>query len=637
MRRLVSIVAVLSFVLSCAKTSPVPVAGRIEFGSGFAEMRSAFDDSFNPVWGDDDVVGIYAILDGRSLGKNMPYAVEPSREDASRARFVPAGGALNWSGAGRYDFFAYSPYRMEEFSPSAVPFTLPAVQDSDGGASGLAAYDFVAARASVLREDASGGNARVDFLFRHLFCIVRFDLAGDPSLAGKHILKAVLSSPDLPLAGVSGTMDLSAEPAEIKSSGTGSGSVSLRFAQAPAIPASGCSLCFVCLPSGGKKTDLGLSIILDDGQVLSYTFPAVETASNSLLTLRSGQGPVAAHAAGVQLPACLSLACNGNSLLYAGIAGGCLMADNGISLERDDAPIHLTASADNPYVFSAGWSLQSSWTISVPLAEAFSGRLRMDFKMMPRGIANWQAEWSSDGHSWFGASRFALANSTKTAACVAYFDIPDTAPIPAGGVLFIRLKPFDSTPCSAGGLTFFDETSDPRIMHSIVLTPCVPQNTPAPEAALLFCPFDDCIEGVDAVGLGAERLLDAVSIDGPGYPGAQNCCERHGYLRVGLRSSKAEYLSPTIDGLGTSGADVELGIDLAAYFSSAGAYDTGVISLGILNGTQEQTRSVSTGTLSDGKWHHMDFGFSNVTAGSQVFVHSSSARFYIDNIRVTAK
>lgn len=85
----------------------------------------------------------------------------------------------------------------------------------------------------------------------------------------------------------------------------------------------------------------------------------------------------------------------------------------------------------------------------------------------PRGLANWQVDWSSDSESWYRTSTFTLDNSSLAKECPVILDIPQNLAIPQGGNLYIRIKPKDLTPCQEGDVPYFDETSDPRIIGDI--------------------------------------------------------------------------------------------------------------------------------------------------------------------------
>lgn len=618
MKRLLPIIALL--LLSACGREGTPYGERISFSSSVLQFRSGFDDAFSPVWNDGDLVGIFAEKNGGSFGNNVFYCAEPDASNPSKARFGAVDAALNWEGEGSYRFYAYSPATMADCSPHALPFSIPAVQD--GTLAGLADYNLIAASASAKPSED------VAFAFRHLFCLVQLDLRGSAALQGRMVSAATLSSDTLPLAGVSGLIDLTADPAEILPDGAASSTINISKPLSPG------KLFFVCLPSPGRKGKLRAGICLDDGSSFNYEFTDVELKPNTRLQLNATLDP-SGPVAGMVFPACLSFASRQNDMAAGSVSGNTVRFTNGAVLERTDAPLYYNGNSDNPYVSSRNWAGESAYQISLPLAEPFSGEFRLDFILMSRGLASWRADWSSDGVMWHGAAMFDLVNSSTASVCSANFTVPGWEQIPAGGRLLLRIMPSDLSPCSSGARPWFDDGSDPRLLGSIVITPGSVNVTDTPSGALQFYPFDDCVQGVDAVALSAENLLACVAIDGPAYDGAVNAWSRHGYLRMGSRGAQSQLLLPALEALGT-GKGVKVELDLAAYYSSARAYDVGSIEVGVHHADTDNVQVIRTPELKDGKWHHCSFTFADADSASQVLVRSNSTRFYVDNICVKA-
>ena len=639
MRKAFAIIAAVLLLPACEgmHDGSGGVRGPVRFGSSFASLKSSVSDDLSQHWLQDDMVGIFGSVDGFSIGDNLPYEVDPETPGSGIARFLAVNDAIVWSGEANYAFQAYSPYNINDFGPTAVPFEIPSLLKyaSAEDLSSFAAVDLVSAQATMSKDNASiGEKTDVHFSFRHAFSIVRARVSADASLSGRKIVKAVLSSEVLPLAGVKGTADITSVPAVLSLKGNAGKALTIEFQDAPSLSAAGCGLWFLCLPSGDETGDLHLSVILDDGTVCPFHYSGITLKANSVLNLNAAVGADSGYGSGTTLPVRLSLACKSTELVNAGIVGNSVCFANGARITRDDGQaVTLIGNSDNPAISSAAWSMDAAWHIRVPVSEEVYGTVRMDFKYMSRGIAGWKTEWSSDGQNWVEGNSFTLNNSSQMVSCTSYFDIPRISTVPAGGTLHVRIRPASMTPCTGGSVPYVDERSDPRLLHSVVFTPCRPLSTPAPSGAVMFCPFDDCTDGVDAVGLGARNLLGNVAMDGPLYPGSQNCWMRYGYLRLGIRGAESLFLAPAFS---SAYARIKVTMDLAAYYSAAGSYDIGSVRVGVRNADTDDEKTCSSAQLSDGQWHNVGFEFNGVAAGSTLYVRSTGPRFYVDNITVTS-
>lgn len=602
---------------------------KIGFESYMSRLKSGFDEDMSSLWEADDMVGIFAGVDGRAFGDNCPHYVKINTQDYSHSLFVPIGDGLTWQGSGTYEFYAYAPYMMEGCTAEKIPFELPAVQR--GSREGLSDYDVVVSRRTVkVNKYSPSGQADVDFSFSHIFCVVRFEMTSGESMKGRKIVKAFLSSDSMPLSADKGSVDVTSRQFDVSVDGRGSAIVSLELDKPQVLGESPVSLYFMTLPSG--RGDVSVSVIMEDGQTLVFEYEDILLESNACLHLSADASSSGYSHAGAGLPLCLSFACKEAKPIYAAVSGDCVSFAGGVTLKRNDGePISLIGNADNPSVFSKGWTEKSCYMLSVPLKDRFEGRLRMDFKFTGRGIADWSVDWSSDGILWRNCEYLTFDHSNQMEHCTVYIEVPSETFIPAGSCLYIRLRPAGLRPAKYGGLAYADETSDPRLSHSIVLTPCASTFTEKPSGTELFEPFDDCVEGVDAVLFGPQMLSSCVANDGPAYSEALKVWERPGYLKVGEKGSMAQYTTAPI----VKGGDMKVELDLAAYFSAVDVYDLGRIVVGIsFPSGQEQTFAVSSYDLNDGRWHRCDFEFQAVPAGSAVFVRSSSMRFYVDNITV---
>ena len=597
----------------------------ISFSSSITSLKSSFNEDFAPIWQKEDMVGIFAQVAGSSIGENVPYYAKVKDSDSRFASFIPSGEELKWKGKGTYEFYAYSPYMMKDCTPDKVPFSLPAVQRGD--LEGLSTYSLVAARKTVKTDDTSQ-RVDVDFTFSHLFCFIHFKLTPGEDLRGRKLVKAYLSSNSLALAGMKGTVDLTSDPVRVDKTDSGLGTIIIEPADQTLIYQNPVELYLVCFPSGNG--DLKLTLTFDDGSAQSFDYENVTLQPNAALNLSVRSGSSVENVASTEFPSCMSFASQAARPLYAAVSENLIHFADGATLQRENGEhLDFTASSTNPSVSSRNWTEDSYYLITLPLKEAYNGLLRMDFKLMSRGFANWRADWSADGLLWHFGQEMKLDISTQAQLCTQYFEIPQNETIPAGGDLYIRIKPVDMQPCQFGGLPYVDENTDPRLCHAIVLTSCNPVSTPQPAGSLLFEPFDDCTEGVDAVRFGPEKLYDVILSDGPEYTSAVKAWQRPGYLRLGEKSYDAQYTTAPVQ---TDG-NVKVELDLAAFYTKSGAYDIGRITVGVVSPSGvEQTSTLSTTQLKDGRWHKCQFEFSGVSAGSSVFVRSSSTRFYLDNL-----
>lgn len=471
MKRIFLIMIPVLLETACDKTvCPVSNdAEQVVFTCSLSQMKSSFREDFSQQWHPDDLVGIYGTVGGNGLVKNLPYLVNVCDEDPSKADFSPVSESLLWAGKGKYVFYAYSPYVMENVDFKAIPFTLPALQklNSANDPSGLEEYDIIVAEAEIDKKDLTiGEKAEVSFSFRHVFSIVQLNVSADASMRGKSIHRVLLHSETHPLAGLVGKIDLSVRDRFIKSN-AGSSCVVLDVAQPLVLSGNTDALYFMCLPTGENGCDLHVTVILEDGQIRTFDYKDVVLASNSRVVLNARLISGGIISDGVSFPVNMSMTSKSTQPIYAVVLGNTMYFANGARLERNDAPLKFMGRTYDSQVSSASWTESSAYVVTLPLAEMLHGQCQMDFTFMSRGLANWQVDWSSDSESWYRTSTFTLDNSSLAKECPVILDIPQNLAIPQGGNLYIRIKPKDLTPCQEGDVPYFDETSDPRIIGDI--------------------------------------------------------------------------------------------------------------------------------------------------------------------------
>lgn len=472
MKRIILIMIPILLGVACQKSVSLVSddVGQIVFSSNLSEVKSIIKDDFSQEWCRDDIVGICGTANGTVIGKNLPYMVNVDEKDFSKASFTPVSESMLWRGKGNYVFYAYSPFIMEDFNHKSLPLSLPELQhyESADDPSGIEEYDVIVAETSIKKEDLTiGEEVEVNFTFRHLYSIVQFDISAVQSLQGKEIHKVMMFSDTHVLAGVKGRADLTEKDKFIRSN-AGSRCVSLDFTQKPVLTEDDRSLYFVCLPTDERGCDLHVCVILEDGRMKVFDYKDIVLKSNTRTILKAHFAREGFESSGVSFPLTMSLACRSAQLISAAVLGNTVYFADGTRIERtDDAQINLVGRSYDPFISSTNWTEESSYVITIPLAETFYGKLQVDFKFMTRGLANWKVDWSSDAVSWYMGDGFTSEDSTRSKSYSITFDIDQSLAIPDGGNLYIRIKPADLTPCDEGDVPFFNEMSDPRIINEI--------------------------------------------------------------------------------------------------------------------------------------------------------------------------
>ena len=248
------------------------------------EVSAGDDGLLDIVWSADDAIGIYGMVDGRSSGSNVEYAVTPSDNgsDATLSAVDPSE-MFTWQSGVDQGYYAYYPYDDDEtvdWQVQAHPFSLPSVQVQQAGNSPahLSDYLLMTAKQEFSADDNAGGNVR--YVFRNIFSVVEFRLKMDAQLSidAVPVKNAVLSSASTDLAWPEATIDLTAEVADEASlpvTVTASGKeISLDITENADLVKDGyTSLWFVAAPGVHGAGDLTLRLTAIDNSVYTLTIP----------------------------------------------------------------------------------------------------------------------------------------------------------------------------------------------------------------------------------------------------------------------------------------------------------------------------------------------------------------------------
>lgn len=601
------------------------------------------------VWETGDCVGIFASTMSMMIGENVPYEVDASASEPFRCALKPVDETVVWSGDSEHQFWAYAPWHEDVTDVKAIPFSISSAQTQ------VALDDISALSESLLLkadpvnltpEDGTlGDDVDVAFTFRQFLPVmeIRVNACGDA--LGTALSRVSLTSKDTPLAAAKGRFDLTAPPADaIIYDEIASRVVSVTFDNPQVLSAAPGSVYLVVAP--GRYENLALTLSFRDGTSHVTSLSPCTLASGTRYVSEVCIGEEDAVSGAVELPCCISFASEDGKLSFGSVNANTASFDGGMRLERDirnaeasgrSYSSNLVAGAQS-MISSAAWSLSSAYMFTIPLANPLSGRVRLDFKFMPRGWAEWIAEWSGDGMTWYSSTsgKFIQSYSTQTSSCCQYLDIPSSRSIPAGGCLYLRLRPFSDLACIGGDIRTTDASADPALMQALILTPCTPRPESPVADALYSCMFNDCTEGIDVIGLGPDKVLGFCNVDGPLYASYRNIWQRYGHVRVGAPGQTASFFTDTFAMEEGETAKVNVSLRLASYRGPDGQVDDGTVNLVLCNGGKRtsQTYEVKSSAMKADAWTDFSFVFENATAASAIEIYGSSVRFYLDEIIV---
>lgn len=673
----------------------------ISFGSSFIRStRTDFecdqDGRLTASWSGDEIVGIFCKTSSIFIGNNVAYGTLPNKSNYKEALFCPIGETIEWSSEDTHLFYAYSPYNVSTTDPKSVPFSLPSiqVQKSASSLSHLSKYNFMWAKpvsASLSNSEALGERADVNLCFYQLFSVVEIRLYAEKGMIGQELLKAVLMSDDAPLTMHSGRADItqSIDSMSISYDGIASRSIVLTFEENPLLNADCCSIYFVAAAGNHAQGALSIELLFASGQTIRRSFEPISLQSNTHYVEEVTIDGTPEIIRGATMPLCISfggidgMAASG--LKYGQIIGNTIVYSNGITLSREnrsetvndtlhtsdfrfyttltDKSDEVSVMSETPSVCSSAWSIDagSAYMLAVPLAEKLSGEVRMDFKFASDGFANWVVEWSSDGELWhfFTDGRFTHGSAPSTVTYAKYFTIPEDETIGAGGLLYIRLRPTDNTAAAGVANGVVDASMSPRLVHSIVLTNLVNKATKFDDNNVLYSNgFDNCVEGVDVVGLGLDQVRGLYNIDGMAFTNAtawQNgtyekwlpqmsyigqpvAYERHGYIRIGNTGAKGSLVTPPLSIIENGKAIIDVAFKAATHMTNSQIIDNGDIVVNIVSDGIRSSKSISipSDRFRSDEWRSSSVRFSGVNNGDCVeFTSSVPMRFYLDDIVIT--
>lgn len=207
---------------------------------------------------------------------------------------------------------------------------------------------------------------------------------------------------------------------------------------------------------------------------------------------------------------------------------------------------------DNIPAKSMVYGQDSYFLFTVPLAEDMPATLRISFGMSGTGGApkNWALAYSTDG------SRYVTPSDNSTAISIPepiassgyfyYFTVELTPPVRLmkGQTLLLKLYPTDNVSCNGGTAGY---NSDSRL-HSCLAIEALPSfETPKPDGAIYFEPFDGLTEGLDYLyGDKLAAMLNYCGSDIANWDESQknglsgsNVRQRPGYAQIGYVESQA--------------------------------------------------------------------------------------------------
>ncbi|MCQ2184389.1 MAG: fimbrillin family protein [Bacteroidales bacterium] len=607
------------------------------------------DGKLSLVWTEGDKVGIFAETMSMMIGENVPYEVEISPKNPSECALVPGEDCIVWSGTDKHCFYAYSPFVPDVTDPHRVPFSLPASQRQAAASDISSLSDYVLLKSKVVEvtpsDDDFGKDVMVKLDFVQYFPIVEIRLKASGNSVGSTLVRASLSSSDAPLAAAKGSMDLLSDSDGIEYEEIASRSVSVSLVSPAILGGEASSVYLVTVP--GEHKCLQLTLFFRDGTCVNYNLDPCRLTSGTRKVVDLTLGDASILRSGADFPCCLSFASSEGGLLFGQTSATEASFEGGLTLSRDSSSgtasdVTYTSNlkcADGNCLSSAAWTTKSYYLFDIPVSEMLEGRVRMDFKFKSCGWAEWICEWSADKNTWYSCTEgmFTHAHSTQLSTYCMNFVIPHTRAIPAGGHFYARLRPASDAVCTGGDIRTTDASACPTLAQSVIFTSCRPGVVGRSGGdELVCCHFDDCTEGVDAIGLGIGKVLGCCNIDGPLYEAYTNVWQRYGCVRAGAPGQKCSFYTPAFALDDREKTDVKLSLKLAAFRDADGKTDSGDISLFLCNGKSRtsQTYTISSGDLKCDMWTSFEFEFRGADSASTVEITSNSTRFYMDDITV---
>ncbi len=252
--------------------------------------RTAFTDNgeqgVSVRWNQADAIGVFVKVNGQTTDANIGYSAS---ESAASTGFVPMekNTVAKWTDeTSAHDFYAYYPYSKEQAEPTAIPVSVPAVQQqlSAGSLANLNKIDvlYAAVKGAVMPE-----NKAVDFSFRHPLSILSVTLNSDKGVCVTDQIIVRFQDKDEILAVEGATLDITAENPALSYSEAASVSneikVSLR-SPLKLTPESEDKVFMLITPGhGGKKFDVlavvdGEEVLLGTKGIPAAGIPAGVTA-----------------------------------------------------------------------------------------------------------------------------------------------------------------------------------------------------------------------------------------------------------------------------------------------------------------------------------------------------------------------
>jgi hypothetical protein len=222
MKRIFLNILIIASLLSCSKKSNLnydSVGTPIRFYSNSELLTKSNtnlneDGSLKVQWSEEDMIGIYGQIDGRSVGDNYAYVVTPNQDNASNCSLTASNSSKIFliSDAAEQGYFAYFPYEKFEnvaLTPSQHPIKLSSVQIQNkvNSPEHISKYSIYTSTPQniKLKEQSSP----VNFVFSNLYSIVEFKLKMADNCPIKEVpIKQLKLNASRPLSINSGYVDL---------------------------------------------------------------------------------------------------------------------------------------------------------------------------------------------------------------------------------------------------------------------------------------------------------------------------------------------------------------------------------------------------------------------------------------------
>lgn len=355
---------------------------------------------------------------------------------------------------------------------------------------------------------------------------------------------------------------------------------------------------------------------------------------------------------------------NADAVCTNGSASGAKFTfTSGPVIERVDGAEVTWGNATNIYtnfLVSKGWTAaNAAYLFSLPTTDAISGEMRFSFGMICENTTagktapkTWMVEWSADATSWTlvdalytpsdsyavpTATQGTFDLSTSNTYKMAVFTVPASQKIPAGGKIYLRVKPVDTSTAVSGTVSDngtvriqvgFYLAANVRGMYNTTKLPAVGGNVLVAEG------FDDGVRAHDyMLGLDHMSSQSSYAYEPPTGWTAANTTIRPGYLFFTKSGGGGTLTTAPLTALGTTPTPITVKFKACLYQAATLVNDNGKITV-TADGVNYDA-DVSSLESDPFAWHEITVTIPNATQATTVKILAAAGRLFFDDLVIT--